>query len=99
MALEAGDFAAVGTLLDEGWRLKRGMASGITSTGIDDLYARVRELGVTGGKLLGAGGGGFILCQTPEGVQQRLENELDNRMLSLELATSGSTVLFDDRDG
>ena len=97
-ALEEGDFAAVGTLLDEGWRLKQGMASGITSTGIDDLYARVRELGVTGGKLLGAGGGGFILCQTPEGVQQRLEKELDNRMLSLELATTGSTVLFDDRD-
>ena len=97
-ALEEGDFAAVGTLLDEGWRLKQGMASGITSTGIDDLYARVRELGVTGGKLLGAGGGGFILCQTPEGVQQRLEKELGNRMLSLELATTGSTVLYDDRD-
>lgn len=97
-ALEAGDFATVGTLLDEGWRLKQGMASGITSTGINDLYARLRELGVTGGKLLGAGGGGFILVHTPPGVQDAIA-EQTRKMIPLELATSGSTVLFDDRDG
>lgn len=96
-ALEAGNFATVGILLEEGWQLKQGMASGITSTSIDELHARVRELGVTGGKLLGAGGGGFILCHTPAGVQQRLASQLDNRLLPLELSTTGSIVLFDDR--
>ena len=51
----------VGQILDEGWRLKRGLASTITTDQIDDWYARALDAGAYGGKLCGAGGGGCVL--------------------------------------
>lgn len=56
-----GDLAPFGELLHDSWLIKRGLSSKITSTGIDDAYARARKAGAIGGKLLGAGGGGFLL--------------------------------------
>ncbi len=50
-----------GRLLDEGWRLKRELASAISNPKIDTWYERAREAGAVGGKLCGAGGGGFLL--------------------------------------
>jgi D-glycero-alpha-D-manno-heptose-7-phosphate kinase len=50
-----------GALLDESWQLKRGLASTITNPGIDEWYDRAMAAGALGGKLLGAGGGGFLL--------------------------------------
>lgn len=50
-----------GELLHQGWTAKKRLSSKITSSGIDDLYARARVAGAVGGKLLGAGGGGFFL--------------------------------------
>lgn len=50
-----------GKLLHETWQLKRGISSGISTSSIDLLYERAMEAGATGGKLLGAGGGGFLL--------------------------------------
>ena len=50
----------VGQLLDRAWQLKRGLASRVTSDQIDDWYSRARESGAKGGKLCGAGGGGFL---------------------------------------
>jgi len=52
---------AVGEILNAGWRLKRGLAPGITSSEINEWYDRARAAGATGGKVLGAGGGGFLL--------------------------------------
>ena len=59
-----GDLTAVAALLDEGWHTKRLLAEGISTPEIDDLYATARQLGAVGGKLLGAGGGGFLLLMT-----------------------------------
>ncbi len=51
----------IGVLLHESWRLKRELADDITTPEIDSIYAAAREAGATGGKLLGAGGGGFMV--------------------------------------
>jgi D-glycero-alpha-D-manno-heptose-7-phosphate kinase len=59
------DLAAFGRVLDEGWRLKRGLASGISSGAIDELYERAIAAGAHGGRLCGAGGGGFLLFVAP----------------------------------
>ncbi|MGA2804848.1 MAG: GHMP kinase [Acidimicrobiales bacterium] len=59
------DLAAFGRVLDEGWRLKRGLASGISSGAIDDLYEGAIAAGALGGRLCGAGGGGFLLFVAP----------------------------------
>ncbi len=56
-----GNIDEMGRLLDEGWRFKKQFTDGISNPRIDTLYARAREAGALGGKLLGAGGGGFIL--------------------------------------
>ena len=55
------DVLEVGRLLDETWRLKSGLASNVTSSQIDDWYARAVAAGAAGGKVCGAGGGGFLL--------------------------------------
>jgi D-glycero-alpha-D-manno-heptose-7-phosphate kinase len=56
-----GNIDAMGRLLDEGWQLKKQFATGISNAHVDRLYAKAREAGALGGKLVGAGGGGFIL--------------------------------------
>ncbi len=53
--------AEIGRLLDEAWRLKRELADNVSTSEIDEIYQAAREAGASGGKLLGAGGGGFIL--------------------------------------
>jgi D-glycero-alpha-D-manno-heptose-7-phosphate kinase len=63
--LESGDIRRFGDLMHEHWMRKRARSDGMTNQGIDDLYdlARTRG-GATGGKLVGAGGSGFLLFQT-----------------------------------
>jgi D-glycero-alpha-D-manno-heptose-7-phosphate kinase len=56
-----GNIDEMGRLLDEGWQLKKRFTEGISNERIDALYARAREAGALGGKLVGAGGGGYIL--------------------------------------
>jgi D-glycero-alpha-D-manno-heptose-7-phosphate kinase len=56
-----GNLDEMGRLLDEGWKFKKQFTAGISNERIDALYARAREAGALGGKLLGAGGGGYIL--------------------------------------
>jgi D-glycero-alpha-D-manno-heptose-7-phosphate kinase len=59
------DPRGVGRILDSGWRLKRELASGITTTQIDRWYEAAMEAGAEGGKLCGAGGGGFLMFIVP----------------------------------
>ncbi len=56
-----GDFDDFGKMLDTAWQTKKMMASGITNQRIDDLYEMARSNGAVGGKILGAGGGGYLL--------------------------------------
>ncbi|WP_129672325.1 GHMP kinase [Candidatus Chloroploca sp. Khr17] len=63
--LVANDVDAFGEILHEGWMLKRQLASGISNDRIDAWYERGRAAGAMGGKILGAGGGGFLLLYAP----------------------------------
>jgi D-glycero-alpha-D-manno-heptose-7-phosphate kinase len=63
----AGDLPEFGALLHESWQLKRGLAQGVSSTEIDCWYQIARDRGAYGGKIAGAGGGGFFLfCVPPD---------------------------------
>jgi D-glycero-alpha-D-manno-heptose-7-phosphate kinase len=77
--LEAGDLDGVGRLLDEGWRQKRRLAPGITTGEIDALYDLALASGALGGKITGAGGGGFLLLYAPEERQAALTAVLERR--------------------
>lgn len=60
-ALQRGDLDAVGTLLDTSWQRKRKLAPGVSNAQIDAWYAEARAAGAAGGKITGAGGGGFLM--------------------------------------
>ncbi len=64
-ALKAGDLDRFGQLLDESWRFKKQLASGISNKSIEEIYGLAINAGALGGKITGAGGGGFLLlyCQ------------------------------------
>ena len=94
-ALLAGELSKVGELLNEGWELKRELANGITIPEIDELYQTILSCGATGGKLLGAGGGGFILFHGDSSVRQKVADALpDNRMIPLEIAREPVKIIF-----
>ena len=76
-----GDLAGLAAVLHEGWQTKRRLASGIATDDIDQLYEMARGLGVTGGKLLGAGGGGFLLLMVPFDRRGHVVRELRARNL------------------
>ena len=74
--LLAGDFDQFGRLLDEIWHVKHGLSPLISSTQIDHYYEMARRAGASGGKLTGAGGGGFLLLYCLPDKQQAVRNVL-----------------------
>jgi D-glycero-alpha-D-manno-heptose-7-phosphate kinase len=72
-----GDLAAFAEGLHEGWEQKRRLASGIATPRLDELYAAGRRAGAAGGKVLGAGGGGFLLFACPPGRRDRVARGLE----------------------
>jgi D-glycero-alpha-D-manno-heptose-7-phosphate kinase len=70
--LESGDLARYGELMHEHWETKRARSPGITTPRTDELYTLARRSGALGGKLVGAGGGGFLLVYTPRPDDTRL---------------------------
>jgi D-glycero-alpha-D-manno-heptose-7-phosphate kinase len=75
----ARSLAAFGELLDRAWMLKRSLAAGITTPAIDDIYTASLEAGALGGKLLGAGGGGFMVLFVPPERQDAVRARLAAR--------------------
>lgn len=96
--LECGNVDAVGILLDEAWQLKKQMASRISNGKIDDMYQRARSAGALGGKITGAGGGGFLLLYCPDGRRQAVRSSLrDLRELPFKFEADGSKPIFNYR--
>lgn len=94
-ALLGGDLTRFGQILHEGWMLKRELASKITCPEIDEYYDLALESGALGGKLLGAGGGGFLLFYCEKQKQKRLRAALSNLVeLSFSLENSGTKVIY-----
>lgn len=69
-----------GFLLDHTWKLKRGISSGISTDSIDEQYEHAMKAGALGGKLLGAGGGGFLLFYVPEEKQESVKSALKGQL-------------------
>ena len=85
----------IGELLDESWRHKRKFA-GVDNPQIDDLYARGLKLGATGGKLLGAGGGGFLMFYVPEHAREAFESRIGAPLVRFGMAQRGSEVIINE---
>jgi len=89
------DPARIGQILDEGWRLKRGLASTITTNQIDQWYQRAIEAGADGGKLCGAGGGGCILFIAEPAHQDAVRATLSDLIeVPVSYEVHGSRVLL-----
>jgi D-glycero-alpha-D-manno-heptose-7-phosphate kinase len=92
--LNSGNIDAVGDVLDEGWRLKREMHPAISDSTIDDWYCAAKRAGATGGKLLGAGGGGFLTFFAPPERHEAIARALGLRRFDIGLERGGSRVLL-----
>lgn len=90
-----GDLNEFGRLLDYTWKLKRGITSDISNNSIDELYTRAIKAGAIGGKLLGAGGGGFLLFYVEKDKQFAVLKELKELLyVPFEFENVGTRVLY-----
>lgn len=77
-SLLKGDLDGIGRLLDESWRFKKQIATGITNPSIDAIYETAMDAGALGGKISGAGGGGFMFFYCPGETRHRVIDALSN---------------------
>lgn len=97
-AVTAGEFDTLGEIMHRGWELKRQMASGISNGQIDEIYETARKAGAIGGKITGAGGGGFLLFYCPKSKQDDVRAALHGlRELPFRFEPDGSKVIFNYR--
>lgn len=84
-----------GKLLDYTWKLKRGISGGISTDSIDEQYAKAMNAGALGGKLLGAGGGGFLLFYVPLEKQSDVKNALKDQMcVPFKFENDGTKIIY-----
>jgi len=97
-AILEGEFGTFGEILHKGWELKKKMASKVTNLTIDDIYETACRAGAVGGKVTGAGGGGFILFYCPKDKQDDVTRVLEGlRQLPFRFQQDGSKVIFNYR--
>ena len=94
IALENNDISSFGKILDEGWQLKKELASGIANQAIDEAYEIAMKNGALGGKLLGAGGGGFLLFYCEEEKQEQLKKAIGLKELDFSFERDGTSVIY-----
>lgn len=95
-----GGLAPLGDLLHEGWMLKRSLADAVSTPEIDEIYAAARSAGALGGKLLGAGGGGFMLFFVPPGAHIAVKEKLAPLVnVDFRLGAEGSRAMLYEPEG
>ena len=88
------DLTEFGKLLDYTWKLKRGITSKVSTDSIDAIYDKAIKAGATGGKLLGAGGGGFLLFYVEADKQKNVHEALEDLLyVPFEFETAGTQVI------
>jgi D-glycero-alpha-D-manno-heptose-7-phosphate kinase len=95
--LESGDLEKFGRLLHEGWEQKKKFASGVSNERVDHLYTTARNVGAMGGKLAGAGGGGFMMLYCEEGRQDAVTKAMEAeglRRMDYMFDSGGARVLL-----
>lgn len=97
--LESNNVHATGELLHENWMLKKTLAYGISNPVIDDIYKTALDAGAMGGKLLGAGGTGFMLFYVPDEKKKNVKQSLAKlREIRFKMENSGATIIYFERD-
>ncbi|MBT8341571.1 MAG: GHMP kinase [Desulfatitalea sp.] len=97
-AVTLEDMDTCAKLLDQNWRLKQQLADGISNPAIEDMYRVAKAAGAQAGKILGAGGGGFLLLMVAREKQNQVFKAMSAyRELPFMIEESGSKVIFDDR--
>lgn len=86
-----------GELLDAAWQAKRRLSCKVSNDVVDNLMARAKDNGAIGGKITGAGGGGFMLLFVPPSAQKRVRNALGELLhVPFHIAADGSQIIFYD---
>jgi D-glycero-alpha-D-manno-heptose-7-phosphate kinase len=84
-----------GKLLHEGWKFKRSLSDKVSNPMIDELYTTAMEAGAYGGKVIGAGGGGFMLFCVPPERQENVRNALSHLIhVPFEFENTGSQIIY-----
>lgn len=93
--IKTGKIADFGKLLHESWQLKRSLSEKISTAHIDEIYAGARAAGALGGKLLGAGGGGFVLIFAEPSKQANIRERLKDLLeIPFKFESLGSQIIF-----
>jgi len=89
------DLREFGELMHEAWMAKRSMSAKISNSTVDDLYTAAREAGAVGGKLTGAGGGGFLLLCVPPDRRKQVRERLNHLIhVPFKFEFAGSQIIF-----
>lgn len=89
------DLAEFGKMLHESWLLKRSLTDRISTAQIDEIYHEALEAGALGGKLLGAGGGGFMLFFVRPGIKDKVRKRLKGLLeVKFKFETAGTQIIF-----
>ena len=87
----------VGKLFHESWKIKRSLSKEITNKSINLNYNKAIKAGAIGGKIAGAGGGGFLLFVTPREKQLKVKKSLNNLIyVPIKYESTGSTIIYKD---
>lgn len=89
-----GSMDDLGPLLHEAWQLKRTVTHGVSNEMVDALYARGIDAGATGGKLLGAGGSGYVAFYVPAGAHEQFARHFPKR-LGFRISSQGAGVIHE----
>lgn len=90
-----GETKQWGEMLDKAWNMKKSLASKISNSDINAMYEKAKEAGAVGGKILGAGGGGFLLLYVPDESKANVNNILrDYKKVDFEFENEGSRIIF-----
>ncbi len=95
--LSEGNADDFGRLLDHTWILKRSLSDSISNSTIDEIYKKAKEKGALGGKLLGAGGGGFLLLYVPAERQEEVKQSLNMlKYVPFSFENIGTKIIYND---
>lgn len=96
--LKSGDLDDLGILLNEAWQEKRSLSKVVSNSHVDEIYIAAKSEGAIGGKLCGAGGGGFLLLYVPTENQLSVKNRLAHLLnVPFNFEIDGSRIVFYDR--
>ena len=84
----------IGELLDDTWQLKRSIHKNVSNKKIDEIYQYSKEIGAYGGKILGAGGGGFLYLLCPKNKKENIKKKLNKfSVIDVKISKEGSKII------